>query len=83
MIALDYQDPYLNLYQEFQQWKQHPKIRDLLEGGTCLRYGARTLNEGGYQSIPKLTMPGAALLGCSAGFLNVPKIKVGHNNMSH
>lgn len=76
VIALDYQDPYLNLYQEFQRWKQHPKIRDLLEGGTCLQYGARTLNEGGYQSIPKLTMPGGALLGCSAGFLNVPKIKV-------
>lgn len=75
MIALDYQDPYLNLYQEFQRWKQHPKIRDLLEGGTCLQYGARTLNEGGFQSIPKLTFPGGALLGCSAGFLNVPKIK--------
>lgn len=75
MIALDYQEPYLNLYQEFQRWKQHPKIRDLLEGGTCLQYGARALNEGGFQSIPKLTFPGGALLGCSAGFLNVPKIK--------
>lgn len=77
VIALDYQDPYLNLYQEFQRWKQHPKIRSLLDGGTCLQYGARTLNEGGFQSIPKLTFPGGALLGCSAGFLNVPKIKVG------
>ena len=76
VIALDYQDPYLNLYQEFQRWKQHPKIRTLLDGGTCLQYGARTLNEGGFQSIPKLTFPGGALLGCSAGFLNVPKIKV-------
>ena len=76
VIALDYQDPYLNLYQEFQRWKQHPKIRSLLDGGTCLQYGARTLNEGGFQSIPKLTFPGGALVGCSAGFLNVPKIKV-------
>ncbi len=76
VIALDYQDPYLNLYQEFQRWKQHPKIRTLLDGGTCLQYGARTLNEGGFQSIPKLTFPGGALVGCSAGFLNVPKIKV-------
>ena len=76
VVALDYQDPYLNLYQEFQRWKQHPKIRQLLEGGTCLQYGARTLNEGGFQSIPKLTFPGGALVGCSAGFLNVPKIKV-------
>ena len=75
MIALDYQDPYLNLYQEFQRWKQHPKIKNLLDGGTCLQYGARTLNEGGFQSIPKLTFPGGALVGCSAGFLNVPKIK--------
>lgn len=76
MVALDYKDPYLSLYQEFQRWKQHPKIRELLDGGTCLQYGARTLNEGGFQSIPKLTFPGGALLGCSAGFLNVPKIKV-------
>ncbi|KAL3135808.1 hypothetical protein ABBQ32_007370 [Trebouxia sp. C0010 RCD-2024] len=76
VVALDYKDPYLSLYQEFQRWKQHPKIRELLDGGTCLQYGARTLNEGGFQSIPKLTFPGGALLGCSAGFLNVPKIKV-------
>ncbi len=75
VVALDYQNPYLNPYQEFQQWKQHPKIRALLDGGSVQQYGARTLNEGGLQSIPKLTFPGGALIGCSAGFLNVPKIK--------
>ena len=75
-MALDYKDPYLSPYQEFQRWKQHPKIRALLEGGSVLQYGARALNEGGLQSIPKLTFPGGALIGCSAGFLNVPKIKV-------
>ena len=75
VVALDYKDPYLNPYQEFQRWKEHPKIRALLEGGSVLQYGARTLNEGGLQSIPKLTFPGGALIGCSAGFLNVPKIK--------
>lgn len=75
VVALDYKDPYLSPYQEFQRWKQHPKIRALLEGGSVLQYGARTLNEGGLQSIPKLTFPGGALIGCSAGFLNVPKIK--------
>ena len=75
-MALDYKDPYLSPYQEFQRWKQHPKIRALLEGGLVLQYGARALNEGGLQSIPKLSFPGGALIGCSAGFLNVPKIKV-------
>ena len=76
VVGLDYSNPYLNPYQEFQRWKQHPHIRKLLEGGTCLQYGARSLNEGGLQSIPKLTFPGGALIGCSAGFLNVPKLKV-------
>ena len=76
VVALDYKDPYLSPYQEFQKWKQHPKIRKVLEGGSVLQYGARALNEGGLQSIPKLTFPGGALIGCSAGFLNVPKIKV-------
>ena len=75
-MALDYRDPYLSPYQEFQAWKQHPKIRALLEGGTPLQYGARALNEGGLQSVPKLAFPGGALIGCAAGFLNVPKIKV-------
>ncbi len=77
MIALDYANPYLNLYQEFQQFKRHPMVSRLLDGGTCLQYGARALNEGGFQSIPGLAFPGGALIGCSAGFLNVPKIKVG------
>lgn len=80
VVALDYRDPYLSPYQEFQRWKQHPRIRQLLQGGTVLQYGARALNEGGLQSVPKLTFPGGALLGCAAGFLNVPKIKVGGYN---
>ena len=67
---------YLNPYREFQRWKHHPEIAKQLEGGTCVQYGARCLNEGGFQSIPKLTFPGGVLTGCSAGFLNVPKIKV-------
>jgi hypothetical protein len=74
-VALDYRDPYLNPYQEFQRWKAHPRIRALLRGGTCLAYGARALNEGGLQSVPRLAFPGGALVGCGAGFLNVPKIK--------
>eukprot|EP00899_Mesostigma_viride_P016251 jgi/Mesvir1/24627/Mv21936-RA.1 len=81
VVGLDYKNPYLNPYQEFQRWKTHPSIRPLLEGGTCLQYGARTLNEGGLQSIPALTFPGGALIGCSAGFLNVPKIKGTHTAM--
>lgn len=67
--------------QEFQRWKLHPLIRSHIEGGTCLQYGARALNEGGFQSIPKLSFPGGALLGCSAGFVNVPKIKGTHTAM--
>lgn len=81
VVALDYADPYLNLYQEFQQWKRHPMVTRLLEGGTCLQYGARALNEGGYQSIPALAFPGGALVGDAAGFLNVPKIKGTHTAM--
>lgn len=76
MVALDYADPNLNLYEEFQQWKRHPWVAKQLLGGTCLQYGARTLNEGGWQSIPSLAFPGGALLGDAAGLLNVPKIKV-------
>ncbi|BDA46861.1 Electron transfer flavoprotein-ubiquinone oxidoreductase [Coccomyxa sp. Obi] len=81
VVALDYRDPYLSPYQEFQRWKSHPKIRGLLQGGTVLQYGARCLNEGGMQSVPKLSFPGGALIGCSAGFLNVPKIKGTHTAM--
>lgn len=79
VIGLDYENPYLSPYQEFQRWKQHPSIRTLLEGGKCLSYGARAINEGGIQSLPELVFPGGALLGCAAGFLNVPRIKGSHN----
>lgn len=78
VIGLDYQNPYINPYQEFQRWKTHPAIKSHLEGGTCVQYGARVLNEGGYHSLPKLTFPGGMLLGCSAGFLNAVKIKGSH-----
>ncbi|PWN89647.1 putative flavo protein-ubiquinone oxidoreductase, partial [Acaromyces ingoldii] len=81
VVGLDYQNPYLSPFREFQRMKHHPFFADLLEGGECLAYGARALNEGGYQSIPKLNFPGGALLGCAAGFLNVPKIKGTHNAM--
>jgi electron-transferring-flavoprotein dehydrogenase len=81
VIGLDYQNPYLNPYEEFQRFKTHPDIRRLLVNGKRIGYGARTLNEGGYQSIPKLTFPGGLLIGCAAGFVNVPKIKGIHNAM--
>lgn len=78
VVGLDYANPYINPYREFQKWKTHPEIRKHLEGGTCISYGGRVLNEGGYHAIPKLTFPGGALLGCSAGFLNAVKIKGSH-----
>ena len=81
VVGLNYKNPYLNPYREFQRWKHHPEIAKQLEGGTCVQYGARCLNEGGFQSIPKLTFPGGVLTGCSAGFLNVPKIKGTHTAM--
>lgn len=81
VVGLDYENPYLSPYEEFQRFKQHPLIRPLLMGGQCLNYGARALNEGGWQSLPKLTFPGGMLIGCSAGFLNVPQIKGSHNAM--
>ena len=81
VVGLDYENPYLSPYQEFQRMKHHPFFAKTLEGGDCLAYGARVLNEGGYQSIPKLHFPGGALIGCSAGFVNVPKIKGTHNAM--
>ncbi|XP_068664805.1 electron transfer flavoprotein-ubiquinone oxidoreductase, mitochondrial [Aristolochia californica] len=81
VVALNYQNPYLSPYDEFQKLKQHPSIKPLLEGGTVLQYGARTLNEGGFQSIPYPVFPGGAIIGCSAGFLNVPKIKGTHTAM--
>lgn len=81
VVGLDYQNPHLNPYQEFQKFKTHPKISPLFEGGKRIAYGARALNEGGYQSIPHLAFPGGALIGCAAGFLNVPKIKGIHTAM--
>lgn len=81
VIGLDYKNPYLSPFDEFQRFKMHPKIREMLEGGKRISYGARALNEGGYQSIPKLVFPGGALIGCNAGFLNVPKIKGTHTAM--
>jgi electron-transferring-flavoprotein dehydrogenase len=81
VVALDYANPWLSPYGEFQKLKQHPVYRSVLEGGKCLSYGARALNEGGFQSIPKVAFPGGALIGDSAGFVNVPKVKGSHNAM--
>lgn len=81
VVGLDYTNPYLNPFKEFQRFKHHPSIKKTLEGGKRIAYGARALNEGGFQSIPKLTFPGGCLIGCTAGFLNVPKIKGTHNAM--
>ncbi len=81
VVALDYQNPYLNPYQEMQRFKLHPAIKPLLEGGRRIAYGARALVEGGFQSLPKLTFPGGVLIGDTAGFLNVPKIKGNHTAM--
>lgn len=81
VIGLDYTNPYLNPYEEFQRFKTHPRIYPLLEKSKRIAYGARTLIEGGWQSIPKLTFPGGLIIGDAAGFLNVPKIKGIHNAM--
>lgn len=81
VIGLDYSNPHLNPFDEFQRFKTHPAIRPTFEGGRRIAYGARALNEGGWQSIPKLSFPGGLLIGCGAGFLNVPKIKGIHTAM--
>ena len=81
VVGLDYQNPYFDPFKEFQRFKTHPFIRELLTEGECIGYGARTLNEGGLQSIPTLTFPGGMLIGCSAGFLNVGKMKGTHTAM--
>ena len=81
VVSLDYRNPHLYPFEEFQRWKQHPEIRAILEGGKRVSYGARAINEGGWQSVPKLAFPGGALIGCSAGFVNVPRIKGSHNAM--
>ncbi len=78
IIALDYSNPHLAPFSEFQRWKLHPKIRQYLEGGKRIGYGARAVNKGGLQSLPKLTFPGGMLVGCGAGFLNGVKIKGAH-----
>ncbi|TWB73362.1 electron-transferring-flavoprotein dehydrogenase [Nitrospirillum amazonense] len=81
VVHLNYTNPYLSPFEEFQRFKQHPLIRPYLEGGKRLSYGARAINEGGLQSVPKLTFPGGALIGCAAGFVNLPRIKGSHNAM--
>jgi electron-transferring-flavoprotein dehydrogenase len=81
VVALDYENPYLSPFEEFQRFKTHPAIRPTFEGGTRVAYGARALSEGGLQSIPKLTFPGGLIVGDAAGFLNVPKIKGTHTAM--
>ncbi|MDX1922018.1 MAG: electron transfer flavoprotein-ubiquinone oxidoreductase [Alphaproteobacteria bacterium] len=81
VVGLDYQNPYLSPYEEFQRFKHHPAIAKVLKGGKRIAYGARAINEGGFQSIPKLTFPGGLLVGDAAGFLNVPKIKGNHTAM--
>jgi electron-transferring-flavoprotein dehydrogenase len=81
VVGLDYPNPWLSPYQEFQKMKLHPLYKSVLEGGKCISYGARALNEGGFQSIPKVAFPGGALIGDTAGFLNVPKIKGTHTAM--
>jgi electron-transferring-flavoprotein dehydrogenase len=81
VVGLDYDNPFLSPFEEFQRFKLHPAIRPVFEGARRVAYGARALNEGGFQAIPDLVVPGAALIGCSAGFLNVPKIKGIHTAM--
>ena len=78
VVALNYENPYLSPFEVFQQWKLNPVIKDLLKGGKRISYGARALNKGGFQSLPKLTFPGGLLVGCEAGFLNPAKIKGTH-----
>ena len=79
VLHLNYKNPWLYPFEEFQRFKTHPSIRGTFEGGKRLVYGARAITEGGYQSVPKLSFPGGALIGCSAGFVNVPRIKGSHN----
>ena len=81
VVHLNYENPHLYPYQEFQRFKQHPEIRKVLEGGKRVAYGARAISEGGWQSIPRVCFPGGVLLGCSAGLVNVPRIKGNHNAM--
>jgi len=81
VVGLDYRNPYLSPFEEFQRFKTHPRIRPFFEGGRRVAYGARALNEGGFQAVPQLSFPGGAIIGCAAGFLNVAKIKGSHTAM--
>ena len=81
VVHLNYENPYLSPFEEFQRFKTHPLVRDTFAGGKRIAYGARAITEGGYQSVPKLVFPGGALIGCAAGFVNVPRIKGSHNAM--
>ena len=81
VVHLDYSNPFLSPFEEFQRVKTHPRIRDFLEGGRRIAYGSRAITEGGFQSVPKLAFPGGALIGCAAGFVNLPRIKGTHNAM--
>ncbi|MEM1411479.1 MAG: electron transfer flavoprotein-ubiquinone oxidoreductase [Pseudomonadota bacterium] len=81
IVALNYRNPHLSPFDEFQRWKQHPQVREVLEGGERVSYGARAVNKGGLQSLPKLVFPGGMLVGCDAGFLNGVKIKGNHTAM--
>jgi electron-transferring-flavoprotein dehydrogenase len=81
VVHLNYKNPYISPFEEFQRLKTHSVIKDVLEGGERLSYGARAITEGGYQSVPDLAFPGGALIGCAAGFVNVPRIKGSHNAM--
>ncbi|MGY9046213.1 MAG: electron transfer flavoprotein-ubiquinone oxidoreductase [Rhodobacterales bacterium] len=81
VVHLNYENPYLYPYMEFQRFKHHPMVAELLKGGKRVAYGARAISEGGYQSMPKMVAPGVALLGCSVGMVNVPRIKGNHNAM--
>lgn len=76
VIGLDYSNPYTSPYQEFQTYKHHPAVAKYLKGGKCISYGARCINEGGFQSVPKVTVPGGVLVGCSAGFVNVSTSRI-------
>ncbi|HEX3483444.1 MAG TPA: NAD(P)/FAD-dependent oxidoreductase, partial [Micropepsaceae bacterium] len=79
VVHLDYRNPYLSPFEEFQRFKTHPFMRAMLQGGRRIAYGARAITEGGFQAVPKLIFPGGALIGCAAGFVNVPRIKGSHN----
>jgi electron-transferring-flavoprotein dehydrogenase len=81
VVHLNYQNPYLSPFEEFQRFKTHPLVRDTFAGGKRICYGARAISEGGWQSVPRVAFPGGVLVGCAAGFLNVPRIKGIHNAM--